>query len=107
MRQGLQTALHVLRQEKERGKEGMMKPTIHSNGTSRQELLDQVCNAGHAIQDAMTALAKATPNGRDYYVQDPGAIKIALEEHNSQATRLQSVLDELQELAIHISDTEE
>jgi hypothetical protein len=84
----------------------MLKPTIHRNGTSRQELLDQVCKASAAIHDAMTALAGATPNGRDYYVQDPGAIKLALEEHDSRATRLQSVLDELQDLAIHISDAE-
>lgn len=82
----------------------MMKPTIHSNGTSRQELLDQVLEVGHKIREAMAALARATPNGRDYYPQDPGAIKIALEEHNVRATKLQEVLNDMQALAEHICD---
>jgi hypothetical protein len=81
-----------------------MKPTIHRNGTSPEELLSQVLKVADALRDAITALCWATPNGRDYYVQDPGALKLALEEHNERATKLQEVLDDMQALAIHISD---
>lgn len=67
--------------------------------------MDQVLSASNAVEDAMTALIKASPNGRDYYPQDLGAIKFALEEHNSRLTRLQTVLGELKELSIHICDS--
>lgn len=84
----------------------MMKPTIHLNGTSKKELLDQSLLVVEKIRDAMEALAKATPNGRDYYVQGPNAIKTALEEHNARATKLQEVLDDMNELVMHIVDSE-
>ena len=82
----------------------MMKPTIHLNGTSQQELLGNVCQAGDAVADALTAMGKAYPNARDYYPQGPGAYKEALAEHESRCSRLVTVRGELEELAIAISD---
>ena len=82
----------------------MMKPTIHNNGTSRQELLDQVLEAAHRIEDAISALAKAVPNGRDYYPQGPDAIKTAVAEHSERIAKLGEVLDDMRALSMHICD---
>ena len=82
----------------------MLKPTIHSNGTSREELLNQVLEAGHKIRDAIKALAAAAPNGRDYYPQGTSAIQEAIEEYRARARKLEEVFNDLQTLAEHIAD---
>lgn len=46
--------------------------TVHRNGTSAEELVQQhitIMNAAKALADAINA---ASPNMRDYYVQDAG-----------------------------------
>lgn len=88
-----------------KGRETMLAaPTIHSNGTSRDELLRQMCDATDALHRAIEVLASAGPNGRDYYPQGPDAIKRATAEHQDRLSRLQSVQAELQELAVVIAD---
>lgn len=82
----------------------MMVPTIHLNGTSRDSLLEQVTDAGHALHDAMKKLDETAPNGRDYYPQGQGALKQAETEYRSRAERLRSVYQELQLLAMEIAD---
>lgn len=82
----------------------MKVPTIHSNGTSRDELLRQVCDAGQAIRNALDKMCDAAPNGRDYYPQGDGALKEATQEHQSRVARLESVLNEYMELAEKIAD---
>ena len=57
-----------------------------------------------AVRDAMEALQKAAPNARDYYVQGPDAYKTAMAEHANRIVRLNSVWQELEEIAIHIAD---
>jgi len=47
----------------------MMMPTIHINGTSAKELLEQLRNASVAVREARGALQQAAPHGRDYYPQ--------------------------------------
>jgi hypothetical protein len=74
----------------------MMTPTIHSNGTSRQELVRQLEEACNAIRQAERALAEAAPNGRDYYPQGDDAIKAAQQQHFQRQDRLQSVRSELE-----------
>ena len=74
----------------------MMIPTIHLNGTSRETLLEQVCDAANAIRDAQRVLQEAAPNGRDYYPLGPDAIGMAIAEHDQRQLKLQSVLEELQ-----------
>lgn len=77
----------------------MMHPTIHLNGTSKGELLRQLTDAIIAIGDAEIAVAKACPNGRDYYVQGRGAIDDALREHSDRLARLAAVRSELEQIA--------
>lgn len=76
----------------------MRKPTIHLNGTSRNALADQLRDAAYALADAIGALAKAAPHGRDYYVQGAEAINEAIDEHNARLEKLRSVYAELVEI---------
>ena len=45
------------------------------------------------------ALAQASPNGRDYYVQGPDATSAAIRQHNLRMNALRNVMQELQEIA--------
>ena len=74
-------------------------PTIHLNGTSRQELLEQLIEATMAVDVAIQRLSRACPNGRDYYPQGPNAIQEALKQHNSRMHNLTAVVAELREIA--------
>lgn len=83
----------------------MTKPTIHRNGTSREELLEQILKASHAIHLAIRDLQAACPNGRDYYPQGPAVINQAIDEHAARCEKLESVRRELEEIAEQIADS--
>ncbi len=82
----------------------MIYPTIHMNGTSRMSLLEGYMDVLVALQEAMDALAKATPNGRDYYPQGPEAILVAQTQHREQMVRLESVAEELMQTLSHLTE---
>jgi pantothenate synthetase len=77
----------------------MMMPTIHLNGTSREELIEQHVAAVAALNRALEAMARAAPHGRDYYPQGAGAIQQAIQEHNDRVARVSLVFAELTEIA--------
>lgn len=79
-------------------------PTVHLNGTSQRELLDQIQTAHAAVNDAMIALTKATPNGRDYYPQGPEAIRKAIIDHSERLAKLATVSGELETIGIAIME---
>jgi len=81
-----------------------MLPTIHMNGTSGRALLEGYCEAISAVQAALETLARAAPNGRDYYPQGPDACALADGEHDARKRALIGVLNELQTLAEHVAD---
>ena len=66
----------------------MILPTIHLNGTSREELREQVRCAHEAANDLRQALMEMTPNGRDYYPQGKDAIHVAVLEHTARIVRV-------------------
>ena len=53
-------------------------PTLHLNGTGKNDLRDGYADAYDAIDKAIEALANAELNGRDFYPQGPGAYSQAL-----------------------------
>ena len=79
-------------------------PTIHLNGTSAKSLLQDYCDAMLAIEKAQVALAKCSPNGRDYYPQGDEALRKAIKEHNRRAEKLREVWTEIEEIALYVSD---
>ena len=70
-------------------------PTVHLNGTGAESLAKDNREASAAIRAAIDAVGRATPNARDYYVQESGADLEAMREHVSRLGRLESVLDEI------------
>jgi hypothetical protein len=76
----------------------MMIPTIHLNGTAKQDLMDALSDAYFAIGEAQRKLADTAPNGRDYYPQGGEAIYTATEEHRARWQKLEDVRRELDEL---------
>ena len=79
-------------------------PTVHLNGTSKSDLLDQFCEAINSLHEAGWALAKAAPNGRDYYVQPGNSIAVAIDQHDARMNKLREVVSELEEIAMAVSD---
>jgi hypothetical protein len=82
----------------------MMKPSIHLNGSSRKDLLDQQTNAMISIRTAIEAVSEACPNARDYYPQGDQAYSGARAEHVSRLERLHAILKEYEEIADAIVD---
>ena len=74
-------------------------PCIHLNGTSREGLLEALCNASNALNDAYSALKQTAPNGRDYYPLGAEAMEKATEEHMSRLRRLDEIKDEIDAIA--------
>jgi len=85
----------------------LMVPSVHINGTPYPELFNPVCNAGVAVREAIEALQETAPHGRDYYLQGNEALQKATSEHLARLEKLQSVLQELQDLAEGISENRE
>lgn len=77
-------------------------PTIHLNGTSKDELLNLYRNAHRALTDAQRAMAAATPHGRDYYVQSPAAYSVARHQHETRMRNLGEMIAEIETIAIAI-----
>lgn len=74
------------------------KPTVHLNGTSRSALMKAYEEAQRAVGSALVALHETAPNARDYYPQGPGAVTLAIAEHQARIDRLVDVRTELLEL---------
>jgi hypothetical protein len=77
----------------------LMIPTIHLNGTSRESLVEALCEAHRALHEAGRKLAATVPNGRDYYPQPDGAINKALDQHYARMAKLQEVIHEIETIA--------
>lgn len=63
-------------------------PLVHSNGTSKQALLDQLNTADRAVCVALKALHDTEPHQRDYYPQAGDAYQRARKEHEDRVRRL-------------------
>ena len=84
----------------------MLTPTIHLGGDRREQLQDDACDAILAVRVAIRALEKIYPNGRNYYPQGPGAIGHAMTDYRTMIAKLESVLAEIDDLAIAICDAD-
>jgi hypothetical protein len=76
-----------------------MRPTVHLNGTSRKELLEQLTEALERLRRAEGALMAAAPNGRDYYTQGNMKIVEASAQHSLRMKALKVIYAELEEIA--------
>jgi len=74
----------------------LVLPIIHLNGTSREELLEQLEVAHSALLNALLAIKRSAPNGRDYYPV-PGLLDRAIEQHGRRMRILTDLMRELEE----------
>jgi len=79
-------------------------PTLHLNGTGKTTLRDEYAAAYHAIDKAIDALAAATLNGRDYYLQADGAYYKARDERQEALDKLRSAHQYVGEMLAGICD---
>lgn len=79
-------------------------PTIHRNGTSREELYSQLERAHTSLCQALMALHNAVPNPRDYYTQATGSFTRAVEEHQARVNSLVDVDNQIVRIAEHVQD---
>lgn len=79
----------------------MMLPTIHMNGTGKADLVEQAYNVFEAANALIDKLAKACPNGRDYYPQGGDAIGKAREEHFARFAAVRKIMEEMEAIMLH------
>lgn len=78
-------------------------PTIHLNGTGRDNLEREYAEALDAVSHAQQVVAKITVHGRDYYPQrDNHAFNQAQEQHLRHLRDLQEIHDDLTNILIGI-----
>lgn len=82
----------------------MTIPTISIGGSTKTSLLNDICNARNTLDDAHKALRVCCPHPRDYQLAQDGDYGRAREEHLDRLHRLQSVYEELEQLAIQIDE---
>lgn len=82
----------------------MQLPTLHLNGTSKERLIDALCNASAALDGAYESLKQTAPNGRDYYPQGPAAYTKANDEHMDRLRRLDAIKSEVDALTLAIDE---
>ena len=70
-------------------------PTTHVNGMSRQLLVADYEIARHAVHAAITAVAEACPNAREYYRQSEEAFTSAAVQHTARLESLSRIESEL------------
>lgn len=80
----------------------MMLPTIHLNGTSPEELRDQLSRADRAADAFREALMGMAPHGRDYYPQGPDAVYVAVIEHGERLAKLEQIINDINTLIEHV-----
>lgn len=70
-------------------------PLVHLNGTSKEDLLDQVRNASTIARELKSALSTMYPNMRDYYPLGEEAFTRAKSQLLRQMTSVNTILNEL------------
>lgn len=78
-------------------------PSVHLNGTSREELLHGYQVALSALVQARQAMAETVCHGRDYYVQHSMAYTEARIKREEMFLKLQAVEDYLRLHVQHLT----
>ena len=78
-------------------------PDYGLNGSGATNLLNDAVDAAEALKDALAALRKMMPHGRDYQLMPAGACSEARVQHAARILKVDSVLAEVEALAIDAS----
>ena len=72
-------------------------PVVHMNGTTADELIDNLRAVCDGLRATEEALAKAAPNQRDYYPAGLGLWNAALLQHSRRREAIETMLREINE----------
>jgi hypothetical protein len=81
----------------------LVLPQVNLNGTSREALVEQQCDVMHALQDVLTKMGAAAPNGRDYQFR-PAEFKPAQQAWLERMTLIAKLHKEIETQALAIQD---
>jgi hypothetical protein len=80
-------------------------PIIHLNGSGKTNLTESYLEAYTAVTQALEAVQRTGPHGRDYYVShDPDALSRALEQHRERCKTLFLIAADLLAICEHVSN---
>ena len=85
-------------------KPSVIAPVVNLNGTSVNELLEQIQTAAFAVQTAYQALQLAAPHGRDYQTAPAGTYGNAREQYSVWMGQLNDIHNGLHEIGCQIWD---
>lgn len=87
-------------------KSDLAVPSIHLNGTGKDELVRQLSEAHQRLQKAREALALTAPHMRDYYVQLAADhnYRRARNQHEARLQKIDDVMTDLLDLGIFIQE---
>lgn len=86
------------------GTSAITLPTVHLNGSSARDLAGQQRAVMRAAAALREALAQASPNARDFYVQSPDAYPRAAEEHRAVLAQVAAIEARAEAIAMHVLD---
>jgi hypothetical protein len=82
----------------------MILPTIHSNGTSVQTLIDGYDAIDEALYRLTIKWGEVEFNARDYYPQGPDAYTQARDERQQQSANIRELRDYVNGIRQHLYD---
>lgn len=71
-------------------------PLVHLNGTAKCDLIQPLREALVVLNEAVDALAKTAPNGRDYYPMGACVFRLAQQQHTERIERVKNIIAEVQ-----------
>lgn len=84
-------------------KPNLVVPQVNSNGSSRQALTDNLCEAYKAGLVFAEKIQLCSPHGRDYQTTPQGTLQAAIEQHQGRQAAVQSVILDIKRMALLIS----
>jgi hypothetical protein len=82
----------------------LQSPLVHMNGTGKDRMIDSLCEASNALNEAFIALKAIAPNGRDYYPLGSQAMERAVLEHESRTRMLDEIKAEIDAIVFAVSE---
>jgi hypothetical protein len=83
----------------------MILPTVHSNGTSREQLVQLRLDVVAPLRVAISALQMACPHARDFYPQEDGAYDFARGVWKGRLDQLFKLMGTLEKEALEIQNS--
>jgi hypothetical protein len=84
----------------------MIYPTIHLNGTSKKQLLEEYSDACAALHKAIFKMERLTVHDRDYYPQGPEIGERARKEMRERIKAVLAIRLSLMAIMSHIDQQE-